>query len=116
MAARRGGQKRDKKWKTGGTWRKEVVKKQPAKDHVPNIMLCLNRAYVYSEFLDHKILARFQGVPWRNMKHGWWMILPMLRCWCTLLPLQSMDGYDAALSQLEKLVAAPLEIGLHVMP
>jgi hypothetical protein len=47
----------------------------------------------------------------------WWMItLPMLRCWRSLLPLQSMDDYDTALSQLEKLVAAPLEIGLHVVP
>jgi hypothetical protein len=54
----------------------------------------------------------FHGVPWRNMKQVWWMILPMLRCWRILLPLQSMDG---SLSHLEKLAAAPLVIELHVV-
>jgi hypothetical protein len=44
----------------------------------------------------------FQGVPWRSMKQVWCLELPMLRCCRILLPLQSMDGFEAALTKLKK--------------
>jgi hypothetical protein len=52
----------------------------------------------------------FQDVPWRNMKHVWNLVLPMLRCWSVLVPLKLAAGFEDVRTSLERLAMRPLQI------
>jgi hypothetical protein len=52
----------------------------------------------------------FQGAAWVSRKVLWWRVLAMLRCWRIMVPLKILDGFDAVLASLERLVAAPEQI------
>jgi hypothetical protein len=51
-------------------------------------------------------LLCFQGAAWVSRKVLWWRVLAMLRCWRIMVPLKILDGFDAVLASLERLVAA----------
>jgi hypothetical protein len=48
----------------------------------------------------------FQGVQWMGIKKVWWRLLPMLKCWTILVPLNLMSGFEGVISSLENIAAA----------
>jgi hypothetical protein len=49
----------------------------------------------------------FQDTPWVSMQMLWHRVLPMLRCWKILVPIQLMDDFDSVVASLERMMMEP---------
>jgi hypothetical protein len=56
----------------------------------------------------------FQEVAWLGLKQVWHQVIPMLKCWRILVSVRSLDGFDTALGNLEKLMVRPERIAFEM--
>jgi hypothetical protein len=55
----------------------------------------------------------FQDVARLGMKQVWQRVIPMLKCYRILVLVRSLDGFDAALATLDKLMVHPERIAFE---
>jgi hypothetical protein len=49
----------------------------------------------------------FQDVRWVGMKKFWQRLVPKLKCWSVLIPVNQMEAFEGVISSLERVAASP---------